>query len=70
MQRQGNNEGPWVPETGLFMTASFIEEINNLYKFSREVHTLYQSACNMDTAQYVEALSFACSPVAILPSFM
>ena len=25
-----NNEGPWVPEIGLVMTGSFIEEINNL----------------------------------------
>lgn len=32
-----------VPETGLVMTGSFIEEINNLYKLSREVHTPYQS---------------------------
>ena len=40
---RGNNEGPWVPKTGLIMTGSFIEEINNLYKLSREVHTPYQS---------------------------
>ena len=41
-----------VPETGLVMTGSFIEEINNLYKLSREVHTPYQSTCNMGASQY------------------
>lgn len=40
-----NNEGPWVPETGLVMTGSFTEETSNLYKLSREVHTPYQSTC-------------------------
>ena len=48
-----NNEGPWVPETGLVMTGYFLEEVNNLYKLSREVLLInLHVTCNMGTSQY------------------